>query len=419
MTDNNQDLVQEHEGLAGLPVEQPPPPSFIRIFWLPVILYAGFVLLFVYWAGAEAEKEALADLDARLRVAAVALPGMLASDFHDRAIAPGSVGIDEELKNRERFNRYAAEAGMIYVYTLVQFRDGFCFSSPTVTVEEAQERRSWFFYPYENPPPAFMKALQTNTAQYVSYADEWGRFRSVAVPMTSPSGRRYLACADIQLQEVHEEIRQRQQFALLASLGFMLLGVPFLLAGRQAVAIYARYSLGILSRNMKLKRLAEHDSLTGLLNRVSFFRVVDQRILMMRQVGAQGALLMIDIDDFKEINSRHGHLFGDEVLLGVSHILRQTARKQDTAGRYGGEELMLFLPDASADAARSVAERLCAQVGEMPFTFQGRTIRCTVSIGVAHFTAPSDMAMGYAEVADNALRQAKRHGKNNVVVLGA
>ncbi|MFV0422185.1 GGDEF domain-containing protein [Oleidesulfovibrio sp.] len=412
-----QDRAAVHENEWATASAQPVPPSLFRLFILPALLYIFFVCFFVYLAGKEAETEALSDLDSRLKVAAMALPQMLAEDFHDRAVAPDSIGIDEELLNRERFNRFAADSGMIYVYTLVQFRDGFYFSSPTVTMEEARERRSWFFYPYDNPPAAFVKALQTNTIQYASYTDEWGKFRSVAVPMASPSGRRFLACADIEFKEVRSEIQRRQGVAGLVSLSFLALGIPFLLACRKAVNLYTEYSVAMVGRNMELKRLAERDGLTGLLNRVSFFREVDQQLLTLRQNGGQGALLMLDIDDYKDINDRHGHIFGDEVLLGIAHLLRQVARDVDVTGRFGGEELLLFVPECDADKARSIAEQLRNQVENLPFIFQGRTIRCTVSVGVVHFSTPSDLVTGYAEVADNALRQAKRLGKNQVVVL--
>ena len=91
------------------------------------------------------------------------------------------------------------DSGLVYLYTLVSKDGHFYFSAPTVTEEEAEERERWYFYPYADAPPMLEKALRTGLVQYSSYSDQWGTFRSVAVPEVSPGGVPYLACADMDI----------------------------------------------------------------------------------------------------------------------------------------------------------------------------------------------------------------------------
>ncbi len=219
-------------------------PSYRRRQFVPLLLcmlfYAGGVGAYVIWSEREADRNLLAQIDRELLLAARGLKYMLAEDFHDRAVAADSISRAEELRNRARVSGYAAESGFKYVYTLVR-RDGrFFFSAPTVTEEEAKERESWCFYPYEDVPAEFVTALDENRTTYVTYSDQWGTFRSVAIPETSPGGHRYLACADCDVGHLAALSRANYiRFALTAA-ALLMLSLPFMLVHRRAYRMHAR-----------------------------------------------------------------------------------------------------------------------------------------------------------------------------------
>ena len=128
-------------------------------FFTCVILYILVVAGYVLYSVAREERQIMGSVDEHLFLAAGAVPRMLADDFHDRALAPDSIGRDEELRNRRRLSDFAAGTSLEYVYTVVQYRDGFYFAAPSVTAEEAAQRESWYFYPYEDIPEAFVRSF--------------------------------------------------------------------------------------------------------------------------------------------------------------------------------------------------------------------------------------------------------------------
>ncbi len=156
--------------------------------------------------------------------------------------------------------------------------------------------------------------------------------------------------------------------------------------------------------NARLKTLATTDGLTGLSNHRTFHEFLDSACA---KPGAQGSLLMLDVDRFKEFNDTFGHRVGDDVLRGVASILREHCRAGDMAARYGGEEFVLVLPRTGEDQAREIAERLRAAVEAGPWTHRAVTI--SVGIETRHEgQTPHDMI----EKADAALYASKRTGRN-------
>jgi diguanylate cyclase (GGDEF)-like protein/PAS domain S-box-containing protein len=166
--------------------------------------------------------------------------------------------------------------------------------------------------------------------------------------------------------------------------------------------------------NEALARLARRDALTGLPNRLA----VDERLHeeARRQPGERGtgcAVLMIDIDFFKPINDTHGHATGDEVLALVAGVLADTVREADFVSRYGGEEFLVLLPDTALDGARTVAEKLRAVVAATVHPVAGRI---TVSIGLAMAAPCTGELAAVVAQADAALYEAKRTGRNRLVI---
>lgn len=186
--------------------------------------------------------------------------------------------------------------------------------------------------------------------------------------------------------------------------------------------------LRIYRNHLALLDYSEHDTLTGLLNRKTFDdlyarRVSNQtladnperRITLVgrRRVSRPGEttwLAVIDIDFFKKINDRFGHVFGDEVLLLVARLMRTTFRANDTLFRFGGEEFVVLLAATDAAGARSAFERFRGEIEKFRFPQVGEV---TVSIGYCR-ASKADTATRTFERADAALYYAKQHGRNQV-----
>ncbi|HEV7444623.1 MAG TPA: GGDEF domain-containing protein [Steroidobacteraceae bacterium] len=180
--------------------------------------------------------------------------------------------------------------------------------------------------------------------------------------------------------------------------------------------------LGILRNHLALLDYGELDSLTGLLNRKTFeshFDKLRQRLVSgtipdaVTGSTAQGEpswLALIDIDHFKLINDGYGHLFGDEVLLLVSQLMKRSFRGADQLFRFGGEEFVVLLEQASEPGAQIVLERLRTTIGEYEFPQVGHV---TISVGYTRIDS-RDVSTTCVERADAALYYAKSHGRDNV-----
>jgi diguanylate cyclase (GGDEF)-like protein len=165
----------------------------------------------------------------------------------------------------------------------------------------------------------------------------------------------------------------------------------------------------------ELAQMAATDSLTGLPNRRQLDQVMRQEWARAQRSGQPMALLMIDVDHFKAFNDRHGHNGGDEALRRVAQTFTETIRRPgDLAARYGGEEFLIILPETDLAGARLMAEKIRLAVQAMP-RFANDPQPITVSIGIAAQTAgPADKLAALFGVADKALYEAKRKGRNRV-----
>jgi two-component system cell cycle response regulator len=181
-----------------------------------------------------------------------------------------------------------------------------------------------------------------------------------------------------------------------------------------AAQVAVKIDLG--QAHQQLNQLATTDSLTGLLNHRTFQHGFDK--MLQRESRRQGSLslLLCDIDHFKKINDTYGHPFGDKVLQGVAGILGKMARRIDLTARCGGEEFALLLEGAGEKGALKVAARIRKEIEDMVFRHGQGPVRVTISVGLA--VSPehgTDKALLLSR-ADQALYQAKKQGRNRVVV---
>jgi diguanylate cyclase (GGDEF)-like protein/PAS domain S-box-containing protein len=165
----------------------------------------------------------------------------------------------------------------------------------------------------------------------------------------------------------------------------------------------------------RLTHLADHDELTGLLNRRRFTTEVHAHVERCRRYGMTGAVLLLDLDNFKQVNDTYGHLAGDHLLQGVAQILRRTLRSTDLLARIGGDEFAVLLPRADVDDARAVSEKICRALREASHLDPGHNGRAvTVSIGLAAVHDPKATAEDVLLEADLGVYAAKDAGRNRV-----
>jgi two-component system, cell cycle response regulator len=176
-------------------------------------------------------------------------------------------------------------------------------------------------------------------------------------------------------------------------------------------------SLALVSRSQRLLELATSDPLTGLVNR----GYVDERLAMeisrARRYGKPLSVAVIDADHFKSLNDTHGHSAGDLVLTRIARVLRGSFRQSDTAGRYGGEEFVILLPEADMEAARRKVESVRISVANTPIELprSKKTVQVTISAGLASFPEDGEDASELFAAADERMFRAKREGRNRVV----
>jgi diguanylate cyclase (GGDEF)-like protein len=170
-------------------------------------------------------------------------------------------------------------------------------------------------------------------------------------------------------------------------------------------------------KNHFLEKVAITDPLTGLPNRRGLDMIIRKELYRRQRQPQPFALLMVDIDHFKQINSKYLHPGGDHVLVWLTGIMQQLIRGSDSLARIGGEEFLIVAPNTDLFGAETLAERLRNSVASAETTYQGQPIRITISIGAA--VADADTVVSYhelQELAAAALQQAKQNGRNRSVV---
>lgn len=183
-------------------------------------------------------------------------------------------------------------------------------------------------------------------------------------------------------------------------------GEPMMIAVVRDISEHVRYQ-------NDLKRLAETDSLSGLLNRRAFREQVARCLI--HDASKQVSVALFDLDGFKSVNDRFGHDAGDEVIVRFAEVLRSTVRSDDIVGRWGGEEFILCLP-GSADTAAAVVERIRAQFTDIDFHWEGHdTVNLTVSAGIVTTLAGKARLDDMVAHADKGLYEAKRGGRDRLV----
>jgi diguanylate cyclase (GGDEF)-like protein len=164
----------------------------------------------------------------------------------------------------------------------------------------------------------------------------------------------------------------------------------------------------------ELEKLSITDDLTKVYNRRYFFEKLDREFSRAKRYNQVFSLLMIDIDDFKSINDKHGHPAGDVFLREFAKICRNESREVDEFARLGGDEFGFLLPGLQQQKAKAFANRLRLLLENYKLTYRDRQIQATVSIGLVSWTPNIENSETMLYILDNALQEAKFGGKNNI-----
>jgi diguanylate cyclase (GGDEF)-like protein len=177
--------------------------------------------------------------------------------------------------------------------------------------------------------------------------------------------------------------------------------------------------LGMEHLNEELKVASRVDGLTGLYNRRYWQERFDEVFKLCKRRDKPSTAMMLDIDHFKRINDTYGHQAGDKVIKMLATLIKRCIRETDLAGRYGGEEFAIILTDSAVSNAKVVAERIRQLAERLEVEHEGQIIRFTVSLGLAEFDTNFKGSMGWLELADQALYEAKQNGRNQHRVFEA
>jgi diguanylate cyclase (GGDEF)-like protein len=179
-----------------------------------------------------------------------------------------------------------------------------------------------------------------------------------------------------------------------------------------AAVLLRRLAFGGASDEWLLR--ATQDELTGVHNRRHFMTLAERELARCRRYQTAGALLLVDADHFKRINDEHGRGCGDRLLREITQVTQQSLRQPDVLARFGGEELIVFLPHTDPLGALDVADRIRERVSEIKLGWQGAEVRATVSIGVASLGPGHASLDALIHDANTALFAAKEAGRNCV-----
>ena len=239
--------------------------------------------------------------------------------------------------------------------------------------------------------------LATSTADYHEKIDLYSRKISLATDITTLNNI---------LDDVMRDTRQTQAEALQSR--------DEMIATRQSVQDAEQRILGLETKLQQMSELVREDQLTGSLNRRGLDDVFERELARADRRNSPLCVAMLDLDDFKRLNDTHGHLAGDEALVYLVRVIKDTVRTMDIIARFGGEEFLILLPDTLIEDAMQTVTRLQRELTKRIFMHNNERVLITFSAGVVMRQGAEDQVAIIKRV-DGALYKAKRAGKNRVV----
>jgi len=214
----------------------------------------------------------------------------------------------------------------------------------------------------------------------------------------------------------NEEKISNQQFLLYIAIGITFILILLKINMLRLNKARKKANKELKSLNKQLYEMATTDAMTKLFNRHHYIESAQLQIAQLQRSKEICSLLMIDIDHFKKVNDTYGHAMGDEAIIVLAKLLRDSLREYDIVGRLGGEEFAMFLTHCKINKAAEIAERLREKISHLAIVFQGQKIYLTVSIGLTSVTSEDTDIKHVLQRADKALYFAKEHGRDQVVM---
>ena len=165
----------------------------------------------------------------------------------------------------------------------------------------------------------------------------------------------------------------------------------------------------------EIHKMAIMDGLTGLFNKRYFMEAIERESSRARRHTRSLSLILFDIDHFKDVNDTYGHLAGDHILKELSEIIKSRVRREEVVARYGGEEIVVLMPETPHDGAFKLAEQVRGRIQNHDFVFSNKNITLTVSGGVASAEEADYDMMNFIQLADDRLYDAKNSGRNLII----
>ncbi len=234
-----------------------------------------------------------------------------------------------------------------------------------------------------------------------------------------------------EFKRVHAGIRERYFTAMPLYFKDNIIGVVDVIRYRDTafsqpdmvlLDIFVKMLAAVLDKITYVREQEFHariDGLTAVLNRRAFLEKLEEEYLRYQRYPGSCAVLMLDIDFFKKFNDTYGHAAGDFVLKKTAEIMKNTVRGSDYVGRYGGEEFIIFLHSVNSETAFSFAERLRSALARSVYDYQGNVLSVTVSTGIAVYPQHSENLLEIIRLADTALYESKRNGRNRCTLYSA
>jgi diguanylate cyclase (GGDEF)-like protein len=177
------------------------------------------------------------------------------------------------------------------------------------------------------------------------------------------------------------------------------------------------FLLGAEKTQRTIRKLADTDPLTGILNRRSVILLAGNRLASAQRRNQAFSCVAFDLDNLKGLNDAHGHATGDQALIHFTRVVRELVREEDIFGRLGGDEFVVFMPYSDERGATALAERFREAIARQPVTFAGLELKITGSFGVASMAGADETPLDLLDRADRALYDAKAKGGDRVVNL--
>ena len=390
------------------------------------------------------EKSVLEEVDARLQVAAHALPLILPAGYLDQPVQDGLRLSEGDYVARTRsLYAYSRQAKLQYVYAFIEHNDHVVYMADAASdAEIAANKYGHYLEPYPNPPLALRQAFQDGQPQFAEYADKFGSFRSYFLPGTRKDGSRYVIGVDIDISVVQSRTREALRSSML--LGGLLFAISLALSWPLARGL-ARPVKDLLKVTLKIAegdysaraqpvgedeiaQLAQGintmgESITMRKEAILKQLYIDELTLLGNRPAAQdalkqalyaqhaGVLVLVHLDRFRSINYLLGYAAGDQVLQAMATRLTQLAPTHNQVYRLGSNMFALIVMGVTEETAEALYERIFHVVESEPLTINEQDIDLSITLGCVHFPLHGKQSGLLLRNAEGALYTAKQNQK--------